>query len=163
MRLILFRHGIAVDRADPTCPPDPDRPLTAKGVRRTAAAAAGLARLEEPPDVVLTSPYLRARQTAEIATRLTGGPAPRVTSALEPGAPPSGVLELAHDIGASTVLCAGHAPNLDEVLAAALDRPGAFTQLKKAGAAAVEVGPAGGVLLWMLPPRVLRALGDGDG
>jgi hypothetical protein len=39
MRLYLMRHGIAIDREDPDCPPDPERYLTPKGIQRTRAAA----------------------------------------------------------------------------------------------------------------------------
>ena len=67
MLLYLVRHGIAVDREDPNSPPDPERPLTPRGMKRTHAAALGLAAMKIEPDAVLTSPWLRAVQTAQLA------------------------------------------------------------------------------------------------
>jgi len=66
MHLYLIRHGIALDREDPNCPPDTERPLTPKGLKRSHAAARGLRALGIKPNAVLTSPWLRAAQTAEI-------------------------------------------------------------------------------------------------
>ena len=72
MHLYLVRHGIAMDREDPNCPPDTERPLTPKGMKRTHAAALGLHALKIHPDAVLTSPWLRAVQTAEIFCEVMG-------------------------------------------------------------------------------------------
>ena len=72
MILYLVRHGIAVDRNDPKSPPEPERPLTAKGVQKTRAAALGLQALGAKPDVLITSPYVRAAQTAEIFAEALG-------------------------------------------------------------------------------------------
>lgn len=165
MILVLFRHGIAVDRLDPACPPDEERPLTAKGVRRTRRAARGLRALGVRPRVVLTSPLVRAVQTAELAMEELGVE-PSVlarTDLLRPGAPAGGLLRHLKDRGVEEALCAGHAPNLDFVLAASLGIRGEPPfALKKAGAAAVDLVPLGGpgTLLWLLEPRALRTLGD---
>ena len=65
MLLYLVRHGIAMDREDPNCPPDTERALTPRGMKRTHAAALGLLALKVKPDAALTSPgWLRAAQTA---------------------------------------------------------------------------------------------------
>ena len=74
MILYLVRHGIAVDRTDPKSPPEPERPLTARGVQKTRSAALGLRALGAKPDVLITSPYVRAAQTAEIFARGAGIP-----------------------------------------------------------------------------------------
>ncbi|HWH77607.1 MAG TPA: phosphohistidine phosphatase SixA, partial [Candidatus Binatus sp.] len=66
MNLYLMRHGIAVAANDPAVGHDSERPLTNKGVKRMRRAARGLRRLKIPFDAILTSPVLRARQTAEI-------------------------------------------------------------------------------------------------
>ena len=73
MQLCFFRHGIAVDRADPAYQ-DKDRPLTPEGQSKTQGAARGLRRLNLPFDAVLTSPWLRAKQTAAILTEVWGLP-----------------------------------------------------------------------------------------
>ena len=74
MILYIVRHGIAVDRTDPKSPPEPERPLTAKGVQKTRSAALGLKELGVKPDVLITSPYVRAAQTAEIFAEAVGFP-----------------------------------------------------------------------------------------
>src|SRR5206468_11915276 len=66
MQLYIVRHGIAVDREDPKCPPDPERYLTEEGVEKTKQVAKGVAALGVTGDLFLTSPYVRAVQTAEI-------------------------------------------------------------------------------------------------
>ena len=165
MRVVFFRHGIAVDRDDPACPPDPDRPLTARGQKRTRAAACGLRALDVAPDKILSSPFLRARQTAELAAAALGVAQARVqiVAGLTPDAPPGPLFDaLARLTSAETVLVAGHAPHLDLALRHALDRGDApLWALKKAGAACVELdrpGKPGGKLLWLLAPAALRAL-----
>src|SRR5262249_8330961 len=64
-RVYLVRHAIAEERG-PKWPDDTLRPLTERGKRRFATGAAGFASLEEAPDRILTSPLVRAKQTAEI-------------------------------------------------------------------------------------------------
>ena len=165
MRVVFFRHGIATDRDEPGCPPDPDRPLTARGQKRTKAAAEGLRALEVSPDRILTSPFLRARQTAALAAAAFGVAQARVqiVQGLTPDSPPGPLFDvLARQNGAEVVLVAGHAPHLDLALRFALDRGDApLWQLKKAGAACVELeraGKPGGKLLWLMAPSALRAL-----
>lgn len=163
MHIVLVRHGIAIDREDPACPPDPERALTEQGRERTHYAALGLRALEISPGAILTSPYVRAVQTAElIAAALKVAPEGiERTELLVPDAPPRPALGLILSRAgtAGTVLVTGHAPNLDLVLAAMFDRDEPFTELKKAGAAAVEVTPEGPVLRWLHEPWALRKLG----
>src|ERR1700730_8265420 len=66
MELYIVRHGIAIDREDPKCPPDPERFLTEEGIEKTKQVARGVAELGAAPDLLLSSPYVRAMQTAEI-------------------------------------------------------------------------------------------------
>jgi len=73
MNLYLLRHGIAVQRDDPSTQNDEAaRPLTAKGLKRMRKAARGLCRFNIPFDAIVTSPALRARQTAEIVAAALG-------------------------------------------------------------------------------------------
>ena len=66
MQLYIVRHGIAIDREDPKCPPDPERFLTPEGVDKAKQVAKGVAEIGAVPDLMLSSPYVRAFQTAEI-------------------------------------------------------------------------------------------------
>ncbi len=69
MKLHVLRHGEAVDRDDPRYPSDAERPLTPKGIRRTRMLARVLRRMGITFDVILSSPLVRARETAEIIER----------------------------------------------------------------------------------------------
>jgi phosphohistidine phosphatase len=166
VRVILLRHGIAVDRDDPACPADPERPLTVEGVERTGEAVEGLRVLGVRPKVVVTSPYRRAVQTAEIASRGLEAAAPERCAHLLPSGDPAAMAEWLSRRAEDEILCAGHEPNLSLLLACLVLGPGSesFAALKKAGAACVEVehpGKTPGELLWLLPPRILRRLGGG--
>jgi len=72
MNLYLMRHGIASARDDTSVKHDGERPLTDKGIKRMRKAAKGVLRLAISFDSVLSSPLLRARQTAEIVARTLG-------------------------------------------------------------------------------------------
>jgi phosphohistidine phosphatase len=163
MILYLIRHGIAIDRTDPHAPAEAERPLTRKGIEKTREAMLGLRELGVKPDAVLTSPYLRAAQTAEIACEVFAFSREKVrqTNSLKPGSNPTEfVKELAH-LKAKEVMCFGHAPNLDQLISHLAGAHSVFTSLKKAGVACVEMhsGQAGrSELQWILPPKVLRAL-----
>jgi len=63
VRLLIIRHAIAVD-PETAGVDDAERPLTEEGSNKWRAAAQGLATILDPPDALLTSPLLRARQTA---------------------------------------------------------------------------------------------------
>lgn len=164
MRLVFFRHGIAHDRAAADCPPDPERALTPKGIERTTLSARGLSALGVEPALVLTSPYTRALQTARIAAHELGVRLDHLheSDALLPEAEPKALFTLLAREKAGEILCVGHAPNLDRVLAYAIGAGDArLTEIKKAGAARVELfvpGRAGGTLVWLLTPKALRAL-----
>ena len=165
MQLYIVRHGIAIDREDPKCPSDPDRFLTAEGIEKTADIAKGVAKIADTPDVMLTSPYLRAAQTAEIFADALEYPKQKIrkTEALLPGAEPLQLLrELGKDKDQSTVFVFGHAPHLDELLATAVGSKHHITGLKKAGVALIELGrlvPPSGQLVWLATPKLLRRVG----
>ena len=153
MRVILLRHGIAWDRADPACPADPERPLTDDGQKKTRKVARGLARVGVRPVRVLTSPYVRARQTATIATEELGVAAERivVTDALLPEAAPYAIFHALHAFAHvdAEILCVGHAPHLDRALALSI------TALLEVD----DLPRPHGELVWLMPPKVLAELG----
>ncbi|MFZ3200583.1 MAG: phosphohistidine phosphatase SixA [Candidatus Acidiferrales bacterium] len=164
MILYIVRHGIAVDRNDPKSPPEPERPLTAAGVQKTRAAALGLRALDVKPDAVITSPYVRAAQTAEIFAEALGFPPEkiRVSETLKPTANPAETLKEIARLKAREAMCVGHAPQLDLMIAQLAGARGVFTELKKAGVACLEhaTGHARWELRWILTPKVLRKLAD---
>ena len=165
MEIYVVRHGIAIDREDPKCPPDPERYLTEEGVEKTKRVAAGVAALSARADVLLSSPYVRAMQTAEIFATALDYPKQKIrqTDLLLPGAEPTLLFrELAKDKHHSTLFIFGHAPQLDDVIATALGSKHHMTSLKKAGVALLElkrVSPPNGQLVWLATPKLLRRSG----
>ena len=118
------------------------------------------------PAKVVTSPYRRARETAECVVDALGlAPSDvHVTEALVPEAEPDEICDELDSLGLSSVICCGHAPNLDEVIGYLLGSDREVTALKKAGFAwlrARRLEGAAGELVALLPPRVLRSL-DGQ-
>ncbi len=163
MRLYLVRHGIAVDRSEPKCPPDAERPLTPRGRRRTRAAAEGFLALGEHPDALLSSPLIRAMQTAEIFADVLGFSVPKIqqTDALKVASPPSELLRELAKLRARQVMCFGHEPHLHQVLAHILRAQSQVTEFKRAGIACLEMkmfSPASGQLVALYPARTLRML-----
>ncbi len=165
MQLYVVRHGIAIDREDPKCPPDPERYLTEEGVEKTREVAKGVAALGAAPDLFLSSPYVRAMQTAEIFAGVLEYSKQKIrrTDLLLPGGEPSLFFRgLARDKQSSAVFCFGHAPQLDDLIATALGSKHHLTSLKKAGVALLElrrVSPPSGQLVWLATPKLLRRAG----
>jgi phosphohistidine phosphatase len=165
MQLYIVRHGIAVDREDPKCPPDPERYLTEEGVEKTKQVAAGIAAIGITADLLFTSPYVRAAQTAEIFAAALDYAKQKIrqSNLLLPGTEPTLLFrELAKERQASSVFLFGHAPQLDDIVATALGSKRHLTALKKAGVAHVElkrVSPPIGVLVWLATPKLLRRAG----
>lgn len=165
MHLYIVRHGIAIDREDPQCPPDPERFLTEEGMEKAKQVARGVAEIAEVPDLMLSSPYTRALQTAEIFARAFEYSKEKIrqTDFLLPGAEPLQLFrELSRDKDISVVFVFGHAPHLDEVLATALNSKHHITSLKKAGVALIELKrlvPPAGELIWLSTPKILRKAG----
>jgi phosphohistidine phosphatase len=165
MEIYVVRHGIAIDREDPKCPPDPERYLTEEGIEKTKRVAAAVAALGASPDLLLSSPYVRAMQTAEIFASALDYSKQKIrrTDLLLPGTEPSLLFrELAKDKQTSTLFVFGHAPQLDDIVAAALGSKHHVTSLKKAGVALIElkrVSPPNGQLVWLATPKVLRRSG----
>ena len=102
MHLYIVRHGIAIDREDPKCPSDPERFLTADGIKKTREVARGFATLLDPPKLFLSSPYVRALQTAEIFAETLKHSKSKIEKSehLLPGAEPGGIFSR---IGAGTI------------------------------------------------------------
>ena len=164
MKLLLVRHAAAVPRGTPDVADD-DRPLTVQGRKKFEAAAKGLARIVDRPDVLLTSPLPRAKATAEIAARAFRRVEPRTEPALARDSVADIVTAVQKVSSAEMVAIVGHEPVLSAVLAHLLAGSDAERlTFKKGGAALVDLpdGPKGsGRLEWFLKPRILRAL-SGD-
>jgi phosphohistidine phosphatase len=163
MELILFRHGPAEDRAkDGT---DASRALTADGIEKTTAASRGLARLVKAPVTILSSPKMRAAQTAAILGKELGV-APEALEALA-GDSLEGLLASLWKRRDKRVILVGHEPLLGRTIQRLCTGAGTIPSvtLKKAGAAALDLEVkkgafSHGTLAWLATPRMLRKLGE---
>ena len=160
MQIYIVRHGIAIDREDPKCPPDPDRYLTEDFDLIVLATP-----LSATADLLMSSPYVRAMQTAEIFAAVLEYPKEKIrrTDLLLPGSEASIFYrELLKDKHSSTVFCFGHAPQLDDLIATGVGSKHPITSLKKAAVALLElkrVSPPSGQLVWLATPKMLRKAG----
>ena len=162
MRLYIVRHGIAIDREDPKSPADPERYLIEEGIKKSRQMAKGIAGMGATADLLVSSPYVRAMQTAEIFADAFDYPKQKIrqSNALLPGADPGRLFqELAKQKGSESVFCFGHAPQLDRVIAEALGLKHQVTTLKKSGVALIElqgVTSPRGLLEWVAVPKMFR-------
>jgi phosphohistidine phosphatase len=166
MNLYIVRHGIAV-------PPgafgvnENDRALTDEGISKMKQIAAGLCRLEYVPEVILSSPLVRARQTAEILHQAFGkGIEVRIFPPLAPG---GARRELFREIGSlekkgiKSLMIVGHNPSLGEIAGEiAFGSSGHYIEFKKGGVCAIELdsaqGTPKGTLVALLTPAILRCI-----
>jgi phosphohistidine phosphatase len=162
LQLYLIRHGIAAERG-PEYPDDSKRPLTGKGITALRREAKALNELDTTFELIITSPLTRARQTADVfAEHLSGKPTVSTSDALAPAGTPSAVLqELARHPRKQRIALVGHEPNMGE-LAARLIGARTPIEFKKGAICRIDfdgVPPkARGQLIWLIPPRVFRAV-----
>lgn len=158
MRLILVRHAEAVPREADGVRSDFDRELTDHGRAQAAALADALKARGLAPGAVLTSPLVRAVQTAgPLAAALTPGKEAVVTEWLaQDGLRPKKLSRFVIEQAADPVVLVGHEPDLSEYAAWLLDGEDGCVEFDKAGAACVfcphTVARGGGTLEWLVPP-----------
>ena len=166
MKLVIVRHADAGDAEEfaKTGKPDSMRPLTDKGREQTQSIVEGLRKLVPSCDLIVTSPYARAIETAEILIAAYQQRATETTGVLEPSAAPIDFEEWMTDhANANVVLIVGHEPHLSTLatwLMAGV--PGSRIELKKAGACLLafdgELQKGKGVLQWLMGPKQLAAI-----
>ena len=164
MELLIVRHAIAFERDRHRWRDDGARPLSPAGTRRARKAAEGLKAFSKVPERLLTSPLVRARQTAQILTEVAGWPEAEETPVLSPGEPPIGVLGFLGKDRVNCVALVGHQPGLGALLSACLCADGKRLriEMKKSAVACVsfEGAPRAGrgTLDWLATPRMLRVI-----
>ncbi|HEX9046320.1 MAG TPA: phosphohistidine phosphatase SixA [Verrucomicrobiae bacterium] len=167
MELYLLRHGIAVEPGTAGFDNDGDRPLTSKGRRQLRKIAGNLKELDCDFDLILSSPLLRARQTAEIvADKLKLKKKLRICEALAPGgAARLWMRQLEREKPTpKRVLLVGHEPDLSSLVSLLLaGKTGLEVEFKKAGLCKLEADKlrAGkcAKLAWLLTPKQLKMIG----
>ena len=161
-QLFLIRHGIAEERGD-AWPDDAKRPLSEDGIERFQRSARGLARLDVWIDVVLTSPLVRARQTAEIvASAFDPRPSIVTIESLAPGGSYASLLADLEKHGRKTrIALVGHEPGIGELGARLIGSRHSF-EFKKGAVCRIDVDqipPVGpGDLRWFLTPKVMASI-----
>src|SRR5258708_1050473 len=120
MNLFILRHGLAVEPGTGRHAKDSERPLTPKGERKLWKIAEAIEALEISVDWILSSPYVRARQTAEIiAEALDLRKRLELTETLTPAGSAKKLIDLLSERKPSPddVLLVGHEPYLSELIA----------------------------------------------
>ena len=161
--LYLIRHGLAAERGE-SYPDDTKRPLTNDGVVKLRKEAKALLALDVTFDVILTSPLVRTRQTAEIIAAAFRNAPPIVNMpSLAPGGAHNAIIEeLAKQHRRHRIALVGHEPGIGELAGRLIGirRP---LEFKKGAISRIDVAalpPTGpGRLRWFLTPRILRKIG----
>lgn len=162
MRLILFRHGPAVDRESylQSHPSDDLRPLTFSGKRKVNRVIQKIARSQEDISTLITSPLKRAEQTAQIIHKHYKKANYEVAEELKAEASVKEILpRLKQATPVETLILVGHEPHLSRIASYLLTgNETNFIHLKKAGAIALEFGdkvePGSALLRWHIHPGI---------
>jgi phosphohistidine phosphatase len=120
MNLYLLRHGIAVDPSKPGIAKDSERPLLPKGRRRLRQIARAMGTLKIKFDLILSSPYVRAKQTAEVVAKsLKRRKQLKFSDELTPGGNPRLLIQQLNDLHPlpENILIVGHEPYLSTLIA----------------------------------------------
>ncbi len=166
MNVYLLRHGIAVERGSLGYADDAERPLTDEGWTKMQRIARAIEAMELEFDRILSSPYLRARQTAEvIVNRLGAQRRLDFSDNLTPEGNPNALIRevTLFRPPARNVLLVGHEPYLSGLAAFLLSgKTGLAMNFKKGGLARLSVerltaGPCA-TLEWLLTPRQMAMM-----
>jgi phosphohistidine phosphatase len=163
MDLFMLRHAVAVERGTPGYRRDRDRPLTPEGEKKMRRIAKGLQALDLRFDAILSSPFVRAKRTAEIVAELFQAEDHLVfTDALAVGGDHRALIkELQSRFSmARSVLLVGHEPSLSTLISILLDGDSSLSiTLKKGGVCKLSVNTLTygrcATLEWLLAPNLL--------
>ena len=159
LELYLLRHAHAGDSTKWEGP-DSERPLSQKGRRQSERLGAFLAERGFTPDAIVTSPKLRAKQTADLVADALGI-AVSVDDRLAGPLDFDDVGAIAERAGGTSVLLVGHDPDFSDLAASLTGTE--YLPMKKGALARIDmslpVQPNGGVLRWLLPPELIAERG----
>jgi phosphohistidine phosphatase len=164
MELYLLRHAVAYDRGEVAVKDDSERPLNPEGIKKMKKAAEGMAKLGLQFDRVVSSPFVRARQTAEIAAQGVGFKKPlQFSTALTPEADVKSFFALIRTFEEDEkVLLAGHEPTMSLFVGALVSQKwDADIEMKKGSLCRIDVADRAdpqGRLKWLLTSKQLRQI-----
>jgi len=162
MEIYILRHGIAVNRGTPGYKKDSDRPLTPEGEEKLHQIAKAMLAMELKFDLILSSPYLRSKQTAQLVAAELDEEI-TLTDLLTPDGNPLELIRELNDEKPQSVLLVGHEPDLSGLISVLVTgESNATIELKKGGlcklsADRVAYGQCA-TLNWLLTPKQLRSL-----
>ena len=162
MEIYILRHGIAVDRGTPGYKKDGDRPLTEDGIEKIRQVAEAMLAMELKFDLILSSPYVRAAETAKIVAGELDEEV-TFTNFLLPEGNPLELIREINDNKPQSVLLVGHEPDLSRLMSLLISGDSeAAIELKKGGlskltAEKLMFGQCA-TLHWLLTPKQLRSL-----
>jgi phosphohistidine phosphatase len=167
MNLYIIRHAIAVDRGTPEYEDDSQRPLTDKGKKKMRQIAKGLHTLGVDFDLILSSPYVRARETAEILADVfkTKTDVAFSENLIPMGDPDLLIAEINEKYSVDSIALVGHEPHLTHLIGFLIsESAGADINLKKGGVCSLSADDLHharqATLEWLLTPGILVELGD---
>jgi len=162
MEIYILRHGIAVNRGTPGYKKDSDRPLTPEGEEKLHQIAKAMLAMELKFDLILSSPYLRSKQTAQLVAAELDEEI-TLTDLLTPDGNPLELIRELNDEKPQSVLLVGHEPYLSGLISVLVTGESkASIELKKGGlcklsADRVAFGQCA-TLNWLLTPKQMRLM-----
>jgi phosphohistidine phosphatase len=167
MDLLIVRHALAMEHEDwaKTGRPESERPLTKEGKSRMKHCAAGLVRVAPGVELVATSPFTRAAETAAIVIARYEKVERAEVECLASGGSQTAVLDWLAKRDEKCLAIVGHEPDLGLLVGRLLTGRESFAvPLRKAGACLLRFGAkiaAGKAeLRWFMPPSVLEKIGS---
>ncbi len=162
MEIYILRHGIAVERGSRKYKNDSDRPLTEEGDEKTRQIAKAMLALDLKFDLILSSPFARAEQTAHIVAEELGGEV-TYTDYLTPGGNSLQLIQEINDEKPQRVLLVGHEPDLSRLISVLMiGNSEALIELKKGGLCKLTTDRLTfgrcATLNWLVPPKLLRSV-----
>jgi phosphohistidine phosphatase len=163
MELYILRHAIAVQRGTAGYDQDSERPLTPKGAKKIRSIAKGMRALGIDFDLILSSPFLRAKETADIvANTFKSQKKLRFSGTLAVGGKPAELIDELNDKHNSleSVMLVGHEPYLSELISVLISGDSRVKMTMKKGglcklnAASLHFGHCA-TLEWLIAPRHL--------
>jgi phosphohistidine phosphatase len=167
MDLYIIRHAIAVDRGTPEYADDSQRPLTDKGKKRMRQIAKGLYALGVDFDLILSSPYVRAKETAEILADVFKTKADIAFSEnlIPMGDPDLLISEINEKYSVNSIALVGHEPHLTTLISLLVSNNASLDViLKKGGVCRLSADDLHHTrkttLEWLLTPGILVEIGE---
>jgi len=165
MKIYLIRHSNAVDHGTPGYEDDSLRPLTENGRDKMKKIASALKGLDLKPDLIVSSPYIRARQTAEILAKvLKYKKEPVFNDALVPMGNADNIIgEINEKYSVDELVLVGHEPCFSALISTlTAGNPDLNINIKNGGVCCLSSDDLHterkAVLEWLLTPKILTEL-----